>query len=145
MSSEINIHNLFNILHPIWIHHTKNWIFLAKQSAHLQMTMKNCTKSYRKRSEHQLFRTLHPYRSTTIHKIIGFSHSGDMNIYNKLSNKVSSLSIWLSRKRNEHKLFHTLHPSWIHHNSYLDPLILTIYTSPNENDIVQSFKSPLHY
>jgi hypothetical protein len=44
MSSEINIHNLFHILHPFWIHHTKSWILLSKQYAHLQMAMKHCTK-----------------------------------------------------------------------------------------------------
>jgi hypothetical protein len=67
ISNVINIHNLFHILHPFWIHHTKNLILLSKQFAHLQMTLKNCTKSSR-RSEHQLFHTLHPYRFTTIQK-----------------------------------------------------------------------------
>jgi hypothetical protein len=36
MSSTENIYNLFHILHPFWIHHTKTWIFLSKQYAHLQ-------------------------------------------------------------------------------------------------------------
>jgi hypothetical protein len=40
MSSAINIHNLFHILHPFWIHYTKTWILLSKQFAHLQ----HCTK-----------------------------------------------------------------------------------------------------
>jgi hypothetical protein len=45
-----------------------------------QMTMKHCTKSSR-RSEHQLFHTLHPYGSTKFRKIAGSSHSGYTNIY----------------------------------------------------------------
>ena len=44
MSSKINIQNLFHILHPFWIHHTKTWILLSKQYTHLQMAIKHCTK-----------------------------------------------------------------------------------------------------
>jgi hypothetical protein len=43
MSSKINIQNLFNILHPFRVHHTKNWILLSKQITHLQMKMRNFT------------------------------------------------------------------------------------------------------
>jgi hypothetical protein len=55
MSSKINIHNLFNILHPFWIHHTKNWILLSKQYEHLQMAYII-----------KLFHTLHQLTQRTI-------------------------------------------------------------------------------
>ena len=84
------------------------------------MTMKHCTKSSRRRSEHQLFHTLHPYGSTKIPKklldplILPIQTSTNDN---EASYKVSSLYNQASQRRSEHKLFHTLHPSWIHHNS----------------------------
>ena len=64
MSSKINIQNLFHILHPFWIHHTKTWILLSKQYTYLQMAIKHCTKFQvslisHKGGEHKLFHTFH--------------------------------------------------------------------------------------
>jgi hypothetical protein len=49
ISCKINIYNLFYILHPIWIHHTKYWILLSKQYAQLQfmMAMKQIVQSFK--------------------------------------------------------------------------------------------------
>ena len=84
------------------------------------MTMKHCTKSSRRRNEHQLFHTLHPYGSTKIpNKMLGplilpiQTSTND----NEASYKVSSLYDQPSQRRSKHKLFQTLHPSSIHHNS----------------------------
>jgi hypothetical protein len=70
------------------------------------MTIKNCTKSPRRRSKHQLFHTLHPYGSTTVQKNIGIL---PFWLYEHLQMTInySSLFNWPSRKRNEHKLFPT--------------------------------------
>jgi hypothetical protein len=45
-----------------------NLILLSRKYAHLQMTMKYCTKSSRRKIQHQLFHNLHPYGSTIIQK-----------------------------------------------------------------------------
>jgi hypothetical protein len=62
---------LFHTLHFSWIHHNSkksNWILLSQKYAHIQTTMKNFTKSSRRRSEHQLFHSCHTHGSTTIQK-----------------------------------------------------------------------------
>jgi hypothetical protein len=63
---------------------------------------------------------------------------------NEAFHKVSSLYNQPSRRRSEHKLFQTLHPSLIHHNSkekLLDPTVLTICTSTNDNEALYKASS----
>jgi hypothetical protein len=93
MSSKLNIHNLFIIIHSFWVHHTKNWIFLSKQFAHLQMTMKT-----RRISEDQLFCTPYLYGFTTIQKktldppiLAIWTSTNDNEIFNKVSSLHSAI------------------------------------------------------
>jgi hypothetical protein len=143
MSSEINTHNLFHILHPFWIHHTKNWILLSKQYEHLQTAMKHYTKflwSVIKEGEVNISHTLH---SSWIH------HNSKKNNWILLSWNYAHLQMTMKQctksswRRSEHQVFHTLHPLWIHCNSeiQLDPPFPAICTSTNDNKAIKSFKS----
>jgi hypothetical protein len=85
MSSKISLQNLFHILHPVRIHHTKTWILLSKQYAHLQMAMKfQVSLISHKGGEVSISYCIlsTPLGSTTTQrKIIGSSCPDNMHIY----------------------------------------------------------------
>jgi hypothetical protein len=67
---EVSISYFMHTLHSSWIHHNSKKIESScPKNMHMyKWQMKHCTKSYKRRSKHQLFHTLHPFGSTTIQK-----------------------------------------------------------------------------
>jgi hypothetical protein len=116
MSNKINICNLFHILHPFWIHQTKNWILLSQQYAHLQMAMKPLTKFHVSlisliggEVNISYFILSTPSLSSWIH------HNSKKNTWILLSQKYAHLKMTMKHctkpsRRSEHQLFYILHP-----------------------------------
>ena len=146
MSSKINIQNLFHILHPFWIHHTKTWILLSKQYTHLQMAIKHCTKFQVSLISHKggevsisYFILSTPLGSTiTQRKVIESSCPKICTC----TNDNEALYKVIQEEKRAPVISHPT-PLWIHQNSkkMLDPLILPIQTSTNDNEASQKVSS----
>jgi hypothetical protein len=129
MSSKINIHNLFHILHHFWIHNTKNWILklLSKQFAHLQMAMKHCTKF-------QVSLISHKGEEVSIsYFILSVPFASKKSNWILLSQNYAHLQMTMkhgtksSKRRSEHQLFNILQPygsNTIQKNIWILPFLL---------------------